>query len=140
VSTPFLGPYGASKHAVEAIAESLREELRPWGVAVSVVEPGAVRTPIWAKGRASADELVDRLPAAALTLYHDAIADLRRAIDAQEQAGIPPDDVAAVVQRALTHRRPRYRYLVGRDAKAASILERLLPDRAMSVVTRRLGP
>lgn len=140
VSTPFLGPYGASKHAIEAVAESLREELRPWDIAVSVVEPGAVRTPIWAKGRALADELESRLPADAHDLYDNAISDLRRAIDHQEQVGVPPDRVAAIVERALTAARPHYRYLVGRDARGAGILERLLPDRAMAYVTRRLGP
>jgi NAD(P)-dependent dehydrogenase (short-subunit alcohol dehydrogenase family) len=140
ISTPFLGPYGASKHAIEAVAESLREELRPWEVAVSVVEPGAVTTPIWTKGRAFADQLEGRLPAEAHALYDDAIAHLRRTIDTQERVGVPPDRVAAVVERALTTARPRYRYLVGRDAKGAGILDRLLPDRAMAYVARRLGP
>lgn len=140
VSTPFLGPYAASKHAIEAIAESLREELRPWGMAVSVVAPGAVRTPIWDKGRAYADELEARLPAEAQDLYSDAVDDLRRGIDTQERTGVPPDRVAAAVERALTSPRPRYRYVVGNDARAAGILDRLLPDRAMAYVTRRLGP
>lgn len=140
VSTPFLGPYAASKHAIEAIAESLREELRPWGMAVSVVAPGAVRTPIWDKGRAYADELEARLPAEAHDLYSDAVDDLRRGIDTQERTGVPPDRVAAAVERALTSPRPRYRYVVGNDARAAGILDRLLPDRAMAYVTRRLGP
>jgi NAD(P)-dependent dehydrogenase (short-subunit alcohol dehydrogenase family) len=140
VSTPLLGPYGASKHAIQAVAESLREELRPWGIAVSVVEPGAVRTPIWAKGRAYADDLEARLPVAAHVLYHDAIVGLRRSIDRQERVGVPPARVAAVVERALTARRPHYRYLVGRDAKGAGALERLLPDRVMAYLTRRLGP
>lgn len=140
VSTPLVGPYGASKHAIEAIAESLREELSPWEIAVSVVEPGAVRTPIWDKGRTLADELEQRLPTEAHELYADAIDEIRRGLDSQERAGVPADDVAAVVERALTRKRPRFRYLVGRDAKAAGILERFLPDRAMAYVTRRLGP
>jgi NAD(P)-dependent dehydrogenase (short-subunit alcohol dehydrogenase family) len=140
VSTPLVGPYGASKHAIEAIAESLREELSPWEIAVSVVEPGAVRTPIWEKGRAFADDLEQRLPPEAHELYADAIDEIRRGIDSQERTGVPADDVAVAVERALTGRRPRYRYLVGRDAKAAGALERFLPDRAMAYVTRRLGP
>ncbi len=140
VSTPFLGPYAASKHAIEAIAESLREELRPWGMAVSVVAPGAVRTPIWDKGRAYADELEARLPDEAHDLYSDAVDDLRRGIDTQERTGVPPERVAAAVERALTSPRPRYRYVVGNDARAAGILDSLLPERAMAYVTRRLGP
>lgn len=140
VSTPLIGPYAASKHAIEAVAESLREELRPWDIAVSVVEPGAVRTPIWAKARAYADELEGSLPAEARDLYDEAVQDIRRGIDHQERVGVPPDRVAVAVERALTAPRPRYRYLVGRDAKGAGILERFLPDRAMAYVTRRLGP
>jgi NAD(P)-dependent dehydrogenase (short-subunit alcohol dehydrogenase family) len=140
VATPFLAPYGASKHALEAVAEALREELRAWGLPVVVVEPGAVRTPIWGKGRAYADEIERRLPAAALALYAGAIDQVRRQIDAQEQIGVAPDAVAAVVERALTAARPRYRYLVGRDAKVAGALERFLPDRVMSALVRRMGP
>ncbi|HEY7923524.1 MAG TPA: SDR family oxidoreductase, partial [Vicinamibacteria bacterium] len=49
---PFLGPYAASKHALEAIADSLRVELRPWGIHVAIVEPGSIRTPIWTRGAA----------------------------------------------------------------------------------------
>jgi NAD(P)-dependent dehydrogenase (short-subunit alcohol dehydrogenase family) len=140
VSTALIGPYGASKHAIEAIAESLREELRPWKIAVTVIEPGAVKTPIWGKGRAFADELEARLPNEASELYADAISEVRRGIDSQEQTGVPADRVAAVVERALIGKRPRYRYLVGPDAKSAGVLERLLPDRAMAFVARRLGP
>ena len=55
---PFLGPYAASKHALEAVADSLRLELRPWGIGVSIVEPGSIKTPIWARGAAKADELL----------------------------------------------------------------------------------
>jgi NAD(P)-dependent dehydrogenase (short-subunit alcohol dehydrogenase family) len=56
---PFNGPYHASKWAIEAVGESLRNELRPWGIEVSLVEPGSVATPIWAKGQARADEFLD---------------------------------------------------------------------------------
>ena len=140
VSTSLVGPYCASKHAIEAIAEALREELRPWKLAVSVVEPGAVKTPIWDKGRAFADELEARMPDEAHELYADAIDEIRGQIDAQERSGVAADRVAAVVERALTSRWPRYRYLVGADAKAAGLLERFLPDRAMAFVARRLGP
>jgi NAD(P)-dependent dehydrogenase (short-subunit alcohol dehydrogenase family) len=140
VATPLVAPYSASKHAIEAIGESLREELRPWDIAVSVVEPGAIVTPIWDKGRALADELDGRLAPGARELYGGAIDEIRRGIDSQEQTGVPPERVAVTVERALTGKRPRYRYLVGRDAKAAGVLERVLPDRAMAFVTRRLGP
>jgi NAD(P)-dependent dehydrogenase (short-subunit alcohol dehydrogenase family) len=140
VATPFVAPYSASKHAIEAIGASLREELRPWGISVSVVEPGAVRTPIWAKGRAYADAFVEAAGPEAMRLYGNAADEMRAAIDAEERVGIPPERVAAVVEHALTSRRPHYRYQVGRDAKAAGVIERFLPDRAAARVVARFGP
>ncbi len=67
VATQLTGPYGASKFAIEAIGESLRSELRPWGISVSVVEPAAVKTPIWDKTRQEADRLERALPEEART-------------------------------------------------------------------------
>ena len=54
---PFLGPYAASKHALEAFADVLRVELAPWGIGVSIVEPASVKTAIWTKGAEHADDL-----------------------------------------------------------------------------------
>jgi NAD(P)-dependent dehydrogenase (short-subunit alcohol dehydrogenase family) len=140
VSTPLMGPYGASKHAVEAIGESLREELRPWGMKVAVVEPGAIRTPIWDKGRATADRLEQAMPPEARSLYGDGFDRVRGLIDQQERDGIPPERVADAVVHALFSRRPRYRYLVGTDAKVAGTLERLLPDKLMAKLVAKLAP
>lgn len=140
VSTPLMSPYGASKHAIEAVGESLREELRPWGIHVAVVEPGAVRTAIWDKGRSTADRLERDLPPDGRRRYGDQIDAIRRQIDAQERDGVDPLVVAEAVEHALFHRRPRYRYPVGRDARAVAVLDRLAPDRAMAAVIRRLGP
>src|SRR5919112_1052610 len=55
IALPMVGPYAASKHALEAVSDSLRRELRPWGIHVSLIEPGGVTTPIWEKGKATAD-------------------------------------------------------------------------------------
>lgn len=140
VSTPLLGPYAASKHALRAVADALREELRPWDMPVSLIEPGAVRTPIWAKARAYADDLDARTPSEGLRLYAGQIAHLRSVIDTQERVGIPAERVAAVVERALVARWPRYRVPVGRESVATSLLARALPDRTMALVTRHFGP
>lgn len=140
VATPFVAPYAASKHAIEAVGASLREELRPWGISVSVVEPGAVATPIWAKGRSYADAFVAAATPEALRLYGTAADEMRASIDAEERIAIAPERVAAVVEHALTSRRPHYRYQVGRDAKAAGMIERFLPDRAAARVVARFGP
>jgi NAD(P)-dependent dehydrogenase (short-subunit alcohol dehydrogenase family) len=139
VGTPLLGPYAASKFALEGIAESLRHELRPFGVRIVLVEPGAVKTDIWDKGRRYADEMEQILPAEATALYGDAIAGLRRSMEQQDRSGIPPEQVAHVVARALFAARPRARYLVGRDAQAAGLIARLLPDSAKDAIVRMVG-
>ncbi len=128
LATPMLAPYSASKFAIEALAEALRHELYDWGIRTSVVEPGAVATPIWDKGRAQADRLERDLPPEALQRYGRFIGIVRRAIDQQEKAGVPPDKVAQIVERALVAPRPRARYLVGADAYIQAALARFLPD------------
>ncbi len=139
VGTPLLSPYAASKFALEGIAESLRHELRSLGLRVVLVEPGAVKTDIWDKGRRYADEMERVLPSEATLLYGEAIAGMRRSIDQQDRSGIPPEQVAHVVARALFSRRPRARYLVGRDAQAAGVIARLLPDSAKDAIVRVIG-
>ena len=131
---PFLGPYAASKHALEAVADVLRVELAPWGMAVSIVEPASVRTPIWMKGAVHADAMQDGLAPDAAPLYADRI-ERFRAVALKRGPGIDPDVVAKVVEHALTATRPRARYLVGRDAHLRTWIERLptrLRDRVLA--------
>ena len=140
MATPFIGAYCASKFALEALTDSLRQELRPWDIGVSIVEPGSIATPIWEKGRAAADELEERLPQAARDLYGDAIDAFRRAVDKRAGAGIPADEVAKAVEHALTAKRPKTRYLVGMDARLPAVLAKVVPDRARDgLIARNLG-
>jgi NAD(P)-dependent dehydrogenase (short-subunit alcohol dehydrogenase family) len=134
---PFLGPYAASKHALEAVADSLRVELQPWGIAVSIVEPGTIRTPIWARGAAKADELLAAGESRVEELYGGRIAAMRRVAAKRGAAGAPPEAVAKVIEEALTADRPRTRSLVGRDARIRATIERL-PARARDRVYDRL--
>jgi NAD(P)-dependent dehydrogenase (short-subunit alcohol dehydrogenase family) len=134
---PFLAPYAASKHALEAIGDALRIELAPSGIEVSVVEPGSIATPIWTKGAAIADEIQSRVPAETLALYRDRMDAFRRAAAAAGRRGIPPERVAEVVEQALTADRSKTRYLVGRDAKLRAAFERL-PDRLRDRVYERV--
>jgi NAD(P)-dependent dehydrogenase (short-subunit alcohol dehydrogenase family) len=131
---PFLGPYAASKHALEAVADSLRMELRPWGIGVTIVEPGTIRTPIWGKGAAKADELANERSE---ELYGERIAAFRKVAAERGANGAPPEAVAEVIERALTSSRPRARYLVGRDAWLRAGVERL-PTRARDRAYERL--
>jgi NAD(P)-dependent dehydrogenase (short-subunit alcohol dehydrogenase family) len=140
MASPFIAPYSASKHALEAIADSLRVELLPWGIGVSILEPGSVATPIWDKATVQSAELTERLPERALRLYGRALARVGPVIEQQQRSGIPPRRVADAVTHALTASRPRTRYLIGRDAMISARVRRLLPDRAWDrVVTRVTG-
>lgn len=139
VASPLYGPYAASKHALEAVSEALRHELHPWKLRVVLVEPGAIKTPIWEKAERRVDELLGQLPAEAAERYGEVIAATRSSFAQQNAVGIAPDRVAQVVERGLTSPNPRPRYLVGTDAMVGGTLSRLLPDRVRDVVVRRFG-
>ena len=133
---PHLSPYHASKFAIEAIGDSLRQEMRPFGVEVSIIEPGAIATPFWGKGKAEAPKVRAAMDPEVLALYSAELDAIVRASGRTEARGAPPSKVAEAVVEALTSRRPRTRYLVGTDAKIQARLGKLLPDRAMDRLVR----
>ncbi len=137
VAVPMTGAYSASKFAVEALADTLRLELLPWNLSVSLIQPGAVKTPIWDKGREQAAAITEQFTPEALALYADGIETVVKGIDEQDDNGISPVEVAKAVEKALFAKRPRSRYPVGVDAKMAGLLARLLPDRVKDVVVTR---
>ena len=122
---PFLGAYAASKHALEAVTDVLRVELRPFGIAVTVIEPGTIATPIWRKGGERFEDLAKELPEQLGELYGERMTAFRKAAAAAGQRAEPADDVAIVIERALTAERPKARYVVGRDARRRARVERL---------------
>jgi NAD(P)-dependent dehydrogenase (short-subunit alcohol dehydrogenase family) len=130
---PFLGAYAMSKFALEALADSLRVELAPFGVHVSIIEPGTIATAMWTKPQRSLDEF----PPEAARLYGERVEKFRRlAQHRSSTAGVPPDEVAKAVEHALTSPKPRTRYVVGPDAKRRARLQRL-PDRVRDRVLAR---
>lgn len=104
---PMLSPYNASKHAIEAIGDSLRQEMRPFGVHVSIVEPGSVATPIWDKGEAEAEVSRSGLSADVRRLYGTRLDRFQRLAATTGDRGVPAADVAEAVAHALTAKRPR---------------------------------
>ena len=119
----------------------VRSELHPWGISVSVVEPGAVKTAIWDKSREQADRVEQELPEEGRTRYAAHVAAIRKAIEMQDRQGVSPDKVAAAVEHALFSPRPKTRYLVGTDARVQALLVRALPDRPREAFIRRFaGP
>jgi NAD(P)-dependent dehydrogenase (short-subunit alcohol dehydrogenase family) len=138
VSTPFFGPYNASKYGLEAISDCLRVELRPWGIETIVIEPGSIATEIWSSGLEQFDRTERRLPAEALSLYGGSIKALRRTARETGERGIPAEHAAAVIEKALAAARPRARYRIGRDAHAMALLSRFLPDRTWDRLLGRI--
>ena len=136
-AAPFNGPYAASKFALEAISDALRMELLPWGISVSVIEPGSIATPIWEKSGKTAGEIARQMPSEARELYGRVYDAMRVAAAKMAGSGAPAIEVAKVVAHALTARKPRTRYLVGRDAKIQALLKKILPDRALDRLTLR---
>lgn len=126
---PFLSVYGGTKHALEAIGDSLRVELRPWGIHVALIEPGMVKTPIWDKARQAAGTASEILPAEALELYAAPLEALRKMVKETPAIAASPRRVALAVQHALESHRPRTRYRVGIDSRIQFHLRRLMTDR-----------
>jgi NAD(P)-dependent dehydrogenase (short-subunit alcohol dehydrogenase family) len=128
ISGGMLGPYHASKFALEAITDTLRVELAPWGILAIAIEPGAIATPIWTTSSVQTNRMLVNSPAIA-ELYTAAIAGAQAFAEGAARSGLDPVRVAEVVERALTVRRPRTRYPVGRDAKIVAAIVSRLPDR-----------
>jgi NAD(P)-dependent dehydrogenase (short-subunit alcohol dehydrogenase family) len=128
-ATPLMGPYAASKFALEAITDALRLEVQQWGIQVVIVEPGAIATPIWEKSGKEAINLEAAMTAELRTLYGAVIAAVRKVVETAAKRAIPAQVVAGVVEEALTASRPKTRYLVGTDAKIRALMVKLLPDR-----------
>jgi NAD(P)-dependent dehydrogenase (short-subunit alcohol dehydrogenase family) len=134
---PMLAPYNASKHAIEAIGDSLRQEVRDLGVKVAIVEPGSVATPIWEKGATGAREARARYGPEVERVYGGKMDRVISLALETGEGGIPPERVAQAVEKALTADRPRTRYLVGTDAKVQAKLGALLPDRVFDAAVAR---
>jgi NAD(P)-dependent dehydrogenase (short-subunit alcohol dehydrogenase family) len=135
---PLMGPYSASKFALEAVTDALRLELQPWGIRVSIVEPGAIATPIWEKSQRDGAALEAAAPPAMTELYRDAIAAVKEAVVEAARRAIPPDAVARAVEHALLAPRPKTRYLVGTDAKIRALMAKVLPDRLADWLLTRI--
>lgn len=141
VALPYLGAYATGQFAKEGMSDVLRRELRPFGVSVTVVKPGAIATPIWGKVREAGEEILSKAPADIAALYQASFERFLRTNEQRAQSSnTRPEDFARTVFRALTAPRPRTRYCVGTDARTAATLSRLLPDtaldRALNAITK----
>ena len=138
IALPFVGPYAASKFAIEAISDVFRVELSSWKIPVSVIEAGAIDTPMWSKSLAHADKMIAAMPEEAHRLYGPLIEKARTRSQEMASEASPAEPVAAVIEHALTVARPKTRYRVGKHAVAQHIVGRYFPDRLRDFCVRLL--
>lgn len=137
IAFPLTGAYHAAKFGIEAVGDVFRQELQPWKISVSIVEPGSIDTPIWERGERTADQIGERTPHRE-ELYGKAIASYRKVVRTLAERGIPPAKVAKAIEHALTARRPRTRYLVGLDAKLQARAQIFIPARIFDRIVARI--
>ncbi|GAA1546672.1 SDR family NAD(P)-dependent oxidoreductase [Brevibacterium picturae] len=135
---PFGGPYGASKAALAALTDALRTEIADSGVAVSLIEPSAVRTDILTTTRERGQALLDRLPHDIAERYRDPMRATFARSEKALRGAIAPDTLSQLVLRVLTTPNPKPRYLVGREAVGLAFLA-LLPARQRAKLVSRIS-
>lgn len=133
VASPFLGPYSASKFALEGLSESLRRELIIYGVDVIIIAPGAIATPIWDKADA-----IDITPYAN-TPYKASLDTVKKYMVGLGHKGLPPERIGETVHTALTSPSPKTRYIVTPEP-LTNWLGNNLPKRFLDqTIAKRLG-
>jgi len=137
MALPMVGVYSASKFALEALSDSLRVELRPWQIPVSVIRPGQVRTSIFDKARKSLHSHSANIPAELKVGYDSMYARAGKFNDRGARSSTAPEQVASVVLRALQAKRPQTHYHVGFDAHGMKLAQSLVPQRLIDRVLAR---
>lgn len=137
LAPPYLGPYSASKFAFEAISDALRLELRHWGIKVSVIAPGAIRTPIWDKSTATAEKLSDKVSPEGLKLYENDMNIWRKVVLDIAQKADPVEKVVEQILHALTSPRPKARYYLRFSQRYVCRGLKILPESLRDWFVRR---
>jgi NAD(P)-dependent dehydrogenase (short-subunit alcohol dehydrogenase family) len=128
LAIPFGGLLNSSKCAFGMLSDTLRLELRPFGVRVIAVEPGSISTPAVDKTLGNLEEVISSLPAEARQRYGPMIRKVGQRGYEMEKSGSSPDVVATTIHHALTSDRPRIRYRVGKHAWLLASLPKILPE------------
>jgi len=139
LSMPLVGAYAASKFALEAAADALRMELKPWKVRVVVVEPAQTDTDMWRTADTMVEDLEASMSPEHRRLYAKHIAGFKKMIPVSQKLAVPTEKVSAVVLEALTAKRPRPRYIVGLGPKAQVALMGVMPTKVRDIVLRKVS-
>lgn len=138
IAIPFGGLLNASKSAFGMLSDTMRLELRPFGIRVSTIEPGAIATPAVEKTLGDIESVIESLPERARAQYGSMLRKFARLAYAREKSGSPPEVVAEAIHHALTSDRPRIRYRVGKHAKLLATLPKLLPEWLLDEIRLRM--
>ena len=138
MALPVVGAYSASKFALEALSDTLRIELRPWKIPVSVIRPGQVRTPIFDKARDALNQRRQEIPEPLKKGYEKMYARAANFNERGAKSPTSPEKVAHVVLKALTAKYPSPRYHVGADAHAMRLLNAVVHHRLIDRVLARV--
>jgi NAD(P)-dependent dehydrogenase (short-subunit alcohol dehydrogenase family) len=139
LSMPLVGAYAASKFALEAAADALRMELNPWKIRVVVVEPAQTDTDMWRTADTMVEDLEAGLSAEHRSLYAKHITGFKKMIPVSQRLAVPTEKVSAVVEEALTAKRPRARYIVGLGPKAQVALMSVMPTKLRDIALRKVS-
>jgi NAD(P)-dependent dehydrogenase (short-subunit alcohol dehydrogenase family) len=137
IGVPLMACYAAAKHGLEGLSDSLRHEMAPMGVSVSIVEPGFVSTAMRGKLEHDTQAQLQRLPLEARDAYGPQLTAMAVTISREAARGSRPQVIADAVAHALTSTRPHVRYPAGAGARRLLTLRRLLPDRWMDRIVGR---
>jgi NAD(P)-dependent dehydrogenase (short-subunit alcohol dehydrogenase family) len=138
IAIPFGSPINASKSAFGILSDTLRLELHPFGIRVSVIEPGAVKTPAVDKTLGDVEGVIRSLPPNGAAEYGEMLRAFARRAYEREMNGSSPDVIAGAIHHALTATRPRTRYRVGKHATLLTLLATVLPDRLLDKIRFRI--
>ncbi|HEY1960354.1 MAG TPA: SDR family oxidoreductase [Polyangiaceae bacterium] len=129
VTFPLMGAYHGTKYAVEAFSDALRNELHPFGIGVSIVEPGYIRTEF-------ADVAMKTIDVPATSPFAPIVARAEELLGLFEKTGVGPEHIARAIRKALESRRPSARYVAPWRTYMGLWMFRLLPTAWMDVILR----
>jgi NAD(P)-dependent dehydrogenase (short-subunit alcohol dehydrogenase family) len=138
ISTPLTGAYNSSKYAIEAIGDALRVELRRWKIPVVLVEPGPVSTDMWHGALDQHEATLAGLSPEHRELYGETFAKARKTLAFMQKQAVPVDKVAAIIEKALTARRPKARYQVDLGSKVQLVSTSVTPTRLLDAILGRV--
>ncbi len=129
ITQPLLGPYSASKAALEKLSDALRNELSFYGIRVGVVEPGPIKTPIWEKAKAEVNYYEG-------TDYEPLMRQVHKVVDAAEKNALPAVEVAKLIFDIIENRKPKARYMIAPQQFLVKLVAKL-PDSWKDAIFKR---